>query len=221
MSEQIIQPRKRTTITLPSRAAKRAQPKKSKLVRNIGPKVEAPVKQRPSTILADKLVDNSGKTLSKPAAYKQRHSNFLITMVPNHTVREDINPELYNDLKKEIASFAQYVLDPANAKYILKPAPGNDDPHWLGKIVSIDDSRVASIEDSKTTNKRLHCHIYYPVIHNTKLQVDPHNLAEIAKMMLSPLGIDNPHLDIQVERSAQKYNARDYVTKLGDAIIVK
>lgn len=224
MSEEIIKPRKRTTVTIPSRAAKRAQPAKSKLARDVRPRVVAPVKVSPSQMMGN-VIDNSGKVSAKKGSYKERHSNFLITMVPNCTVRDDINPELYKALKEEIASFASYVLEPDNIAHILKPAPGNDDPHWMGKIVKIDDSRVASIEDSKLTNKRLHCHIYYPVIHNTKLQVDGDKVRAIAKMMLSPLGIESPHIDIQVERSNVTHGARDYVMKLGDGkeggIIIK
>ncbi len=184
------------------------------------PKIIAPVPIAPSisTLLEENLIDNTKSTKKRDSTtnYATKHSNFLITFVPNTSVREEINPELYNKLKEEIKTFARYILDPANREFVLKPAAGNSDKAWLSKVIGYDEEKLASIEDSKDTNKRLHTHIYLPVTHKTKIQLNLGNIREIANSLLKPLGITNPHINAQVELKGKVHGARDYVKKLGD-----
>jgi hypothetical protein len=177
-----------------------------------------PVVPNISKKVDDHLIDNtkSSKLREGPAQYKTKQSNFLITFVPNSSVREEVNPKLYRDLKEEIKSFAQFVLNPKNLSDIIKPAPGNDDPKWFDKVLKVGDNRLASIEDSKDSNKRLHTHIYLPVEHKTTIQLNLDNIRQIAKIMLEPLGIENPHINARVEMRGNVHGARDYVKKLGE-----
>ena len=208
--------RKKTVVNL-STPVKRKQPIR-KPRREIA--IKTPIPISPASIskrIDDHIVDNTKSTTRRPGANAKVHeSNFLITFVPNSSVREDVNPKLYNELKAEIKSFAQFILDPANLEDIIKPAPGNTDAKWFSKIVKVGDDRVASIEDSKDSNKRLHTHIYLPIQHRTKLQLNLDNIRKIAAIMLEPLGIEGPRIDAKVEKGTNVYSARDYVTKLGN-----
>lgn len=217
--EEIIIPKKsraKTVVNISAPSRRKAPIKKPRREISIKP----PIPLSPKSIskrIGDHLVDNTGSnTRRAPANYKTRHSNFLLTFVPNSSVREDVNPELYKSLKNEIKSFAQYVLDPNNLSDILKAAPGNDDPKWFSKVKGIGDDRVASIEDSKDSNKRLHTHIYIPIEHSTKVQLNLDNIRQIAEVMLEPLGVKGPRIDAKVEKGTSVYSARDYVTKLGN-----
>ena len=218
---ELIIPKKsraKTVINLSApRAARRKQPvrkPKSEIV------VKSPVPISPKSIskrIDDHLVDNTKSTTKRSSAdYKTKQSNFLITFVPNSSVREDVNPELYKSLKEEIKSFAQFILDPKNLEDILKPTADNKDPKWFSKIIKVGDDRVASIEDSKDSNKRLHTHIYLPISHKTKIQLNLDNIRKIAEIMLEPLGIKGPRVDAKVEKATNVYSARDYVMKMGD-----
>lgn len=217
MAEQIIAGGKRATrtvIALPGR--KKVAPRRK--VNPDRPKIEPPIKPTPSQSIqiAKDIVDNTRSTNKRASTqYKTRYSRFLITFVPNTSLREEANPELYEKLKKELVNFAKFILDPANIDDILT---GVDDPNWKSKIIGLMDDKVASIEDSKNSNKRLHTHIYYPVEHKTKVKINLDNLREIAKIYLEPFGelTSNPHIDVKVERNDHMSGARDYVTKLGD-----
>lgn len=163
------------------------------------------------------VVDNTKSTVKKSETkFKNKHSNFLITMNPNSSVRDEINPELYRKLKEEIKSFASFVLDPKNIDTVLKPSQDNKDPDWLSKIVGYGDDKVASIEDSKDTTKRLHCHIYLPIQHRTKILVNERNLRDIAEMMMEQIGIPTKcHLNVKVAFGTGMVNAREYILKQG------
>lgn len=208
------QPRKKTVVNLSASGPARRKPPVKKPKREISVKPPIPISPKSiSERIDDHLVDNT-KSTTKRANTKAKQSNFLLTFVPNSSVREDTNPELYKALKEEIKSFAQFVLDPKNLADIIKPAPGNDDPKWFSKVIKVGDDRVASIEDSKDSNKRLHTHIYLPIEHKTKIQLNLDNIRQIAQIMLEPLGIKGPRIDAKVEKASNVYSARDYVMKM-------
>lgn len=221
-SIEVLAPKKTTkrVINLSGPARRRQPPKRLKGVTSIKPPV--PIAHTPESLsfqAGSNIVDNTKSTARRRKNTNYgglKQSNFLITMVPNSSVREEINPELYKKLKDEIRSFADFVLDPSNMKHILEPAPGNDDKDWFKKIVKLGDEKVASIEDSKDTNKRLHTHIFYPVSHKTALRVNRKAVVDIAKSILEPVGIKNPHIDINVEKKTSESGAREYVVKLGE-----
>lgn len=211
---------KPTIITKPKRQMtdlsaplKRRQPpkRKNKTVRALS-KIEMPLPPSVSKVVDGNIVDNTKSNVKRNATPGVKESNFLITFVPNSSVREEINPELYNKIRSEIESFARFVLDPRNISDVIKPTADNKDPKWMSKIVGIGDDKIASIEDSKTSNKRLHTHIYLPIRHRTKVQINLDNLRQIAEIMLEPLGVKGPRIDVKVERQGYT-SARDYVMK--------
>lgn len=228
---EIIVPKKpsraKTVVNLSASTprAKRKQPQKKP--RN-ETKIISPLPIAPASIskrIDDHIIDNTKSTAKRATkAPGIRESNFLLTFVPNSSVRKEVNPKLFKALKAEITSFTQYIMDPANLDDILKPAPGNDDPKWFSKVIGIADDKVAAIEDSKDTNKRLHTHIYLPIRHRTKVQLDLDKIRQIAQVMLEPLGISGPRVDAKVEKGTNVYSAKDYVEKLGkgeDGTLIK
>lgn len=209
----IRQPRKVADLSAP-RARRQPPKRKAKTVRELSKLTpeQLPVPPSVSKVIDGSIIDNSQSNFKRNSSPGVKRSAFLITFVPNSSVREDVNPDLYSKLREEIASFARYILDPTNMKDILKPTWDNKDENWMSKVIGYGDDKVASIEDSKATNKRLHTHIYLPVSHKTKLQVNLDNLRTIADIMLKPLGITGPRIDVKVERSNVQ-SARDYVMK--------
>lgn len=214
---------KKTVVNLSPASRRRPPPVRRKKQPEIVPPVPLTPEQKFAEVDQPKVpdgtgvVDNTKSTVKKSETkFKNKHSNFLITMNPNSSVRDEINPELYRKLKEEIKSFASFVLDPKNMDTVLKPSQDNKDPDWLSKIVGYGDDKVASIEDSKDTTKRLHCHIYLPIQHRTKILVNERNLRDIAEMMMEQIGIPTKcHLNVKVAFGTGMVNAREYILKQG------
>ena len=219
------QTRKKVSINISPASRRRPPPVRRKKQ----PEIVMPLPQTPEQKFAEQsqpidasgIVDNTKSKVKKSdTKFGVKHSNFLITFVPNTSVRETYNPDFYKKVKEEIKSFVQFVFDPKNIDTVLMPSPDNKDPDWVSKVRGYTADKVASIEDSKETTKKLHTHIYLPVEHNTKILVNQKNLRDIAKIMLEGIGWEGkPHLNVKVAFGQGIISTREYILKQGGETI--
>lgn len=141
-----------------------------------------------------------------PLKKGEKTSSFLITINPNRVFHSQTS-QGYITTRNRLAILGNWILEKGNLLTLLKFT--NDWPREtnLGRVVRIEDDRVASIEWGSKL-KMLHMHIYVTIIHATSLQIDCDKIRLVGSKVL---GIPSNKFHVNVKGSG--INFKNYVMK--------
>lgn len=135
---------------------------------------------------------------------KPKYSNWLLTINSNQSYKED-DPHRESDA--EIMEEA--VVDILNN---IKSYIRIEDENGSWSSTSINSVEVDYGVEYGPKQRRLHCHIFVRVKHNTKVKLDYQG---IKKAYCDALGLDNCYFDSKLIRTSSEQWVTQYISKLG------